>query len=236
MRWPSWMPAGISISSVRSSTTRPAPRHFSQGRSISFPEPLHVGHAPVRTNSPKTLRDTWRTRPLPPQLGQERTGVSGSAPLPAQRSQDTATPNGTSRFVPVATSARSISTRAAMSAPRARPMRPPTPKRSSPKKAEKRSERLPRSNALGRKPPPRTPRATWTQSIRPPDSMFFLDLLDGARQLLRGGAHGADRLGVGHSHRAQQADCPERAVRGAVRRPGGRRVLQRRVVELPPDP
>src|SRR5262245_22508730 len=157
MRWPSWMPAGISTSSVRSSNTRPAPSHFSHGCSISLPAPLHVGQVPARTNSPKTLRDTCRTRPLPPQVGQVVTGVSGSAPLPPQRSHGTATPNGTSRFVPVATSARSISTRAAMSAPRARPMRPPIPNRSSPKKAEKRSERLPRSNVLGSKPPLRRP-------------------------------------------------------------------------------
>src|SRR6266540_2473542 len=136
------MPGGISTSSVRSSITRPAPLHFSHCFSMSCPEPLHVGHVPARTNSPNTLRETWRTRPPPPQVGHERIAVSGSAPFPPQRVHGTATPNGTSRLVPVATSARSISTLAAMSAPRPRPpLLPPPPKMSSPKNAEKRSER-----------------------------------------------------------------------------------------------
>ena len=33
------------------------------------PEPLHVAHVCVRTNSPKTERETSRTRPAPPQGG-----------------------------------------------------------------------------------------------------------------------------------------------------------------------
>jgi hypothetical protein len=44
-----------------------------------------------------------------------------------------------------------------MSLPRARRWRVATPKTSSPKKAEKMSARLPKSNAVGRKPPLRRP-------------------------------------------------------------------------------
>ena len=78
------MPAGISTVSVRSSTTRPAPRHSLHGVSILRPEPAQSGHACVRTNSPKTLRVTCWSRPAPPQVGQVEISVPGSAPFPLQ--------------------------------------------------------------------------------------------------------------------------------------------------------
>ena len=120
------------------------------------PTPPHCGHVPVRTNSPKTLRETCWTRPMPLHVVHVTGLVPGSAPLPLQRSQGTLTWKGTSRFTPLAASTSSISTSAAMSAPRAR-LVPPPPNRSSPKNAEKMSERLPKSNAPGVKPPPRRP-------------------------------------------------------------------------------
>ena len=45
MRWPSWMPSGISTWIVRSSSVRPDPVHVSQRRSIRRPLPSHSGHA-----------------------------------------------------------------------------------------------------------------------------------------------------------------------------------------------
>ena len=79
----------------------------------------------MRTNSPKTLRDTCCSRPLPPQVGQVRDRRAGlGAVAAAARRTATATSNGTSRFAPVAASTSSISTRAAMSAPRARAAAP----------------------------------------------------------------------------------------------------------------
>ncbi len=77
--------------------TRPAPRHSVHGVSIRRPEPPQSGQPWVRTNSPKTLRVTCWSRPAPPQVGHVEISVPGSAPLPPQCAQATATSNGTSR-------------------------------------------------------------------------------------------------------------------------------------------
>ena len=112
--------------------------------SITLPEPLQRGQVWVRMNSPKTLRETCCSRPAPPHAEHCTGLVPGSAPLPSQASHGTATWNGTSFVTPRAASTSSIAISAPMSAPR-RARRPPTPNRSSPKNAEKRSLRLPKS-------------------------------------------------------------------------------------------
>ena len=83
MRWPSWIPAGISTVSVRSSMTRPPPWHSSQGVSIFRPEPAQSGHACVRTNSPNTLRVTCCSRPAPPHVGHVEISDAGLRAAPA---------------------------------------------------------------------------------------------------------------------------------------------------------
>src|SRR3954449_8154752 len=118
------MPAGIVPSSRRSATFLPLPSHSVHGVVTRLPEPPHCGHDDVRTNSPKTLRDTCCTRPPPPHVGQVIGDVPGSAPLPLHRSHVTLTWKGMSRVTPVAASASSSSTTAARSAPRARRVRP----------------------------------------------------------------------------------------------------------------
>src|SRR5207253_699011 len=115
IRCPSCIPAGMSTATVRCSNTRPAPWHSVHGVSILRPEPPQVGHAWVRTNSPKTLRLTCCIRPAPPHVGHVVTGVPGSAPSPSQCGHVTAIWNGTSRVVPRAASTSSISTVAARS-------------------------------------------------------------------------------------------------------------------------
>src|SRR5581483_10632654 len=157
IRWPSWMPAGISTSSVRSSSVRPAPPQVSPGCSTTRPEPPHCGQADVRTNSPKTERATCRRRPEPPQRGQAETLVPGRTPLPPQVRHWTATSSGTFAVVPRAASTSSIVTSAATSPPRVPPVRTAPPKRSSPKNALKRSPMSPRSKWRGVKPPERRP-------------------------------------------------------------------------------
>jgi len=103
-------------------------------------------------NSPNALRETCWIRPMPLHVGQTVTSVPGSTPVASQRAHGTATRYGTSRVTPVAAAASSISTSAAISAPRA-PPRVRVESRSSPKNAEKMSAKLPKSNELGRKPP-----------------------------------------------------------------------------------
>ena len=73
----------------------------------------------MRTNSPKRLRETCCSRPLPPQRWQVVTFVPGWTPSPLQVSQVTATSSLTSAVVPRAASTRSISISAGTSAPRA---------------------------------------------------------------------------------------------------------------------
>ena len=94
----------------------------------------------------------------PAAAGAGRRRRAGSGAVPGRSQQSTTAGNGTLRVAPSAASTSSISTSARTSAPRAerRPGRPPRPpKRSSPKNAEKRSLRLPKSKSVGRKPPVR---------------------------------------------------------------------------------
>ena len=69
-----------------------APRCAARGRSTrlqrsltSCPAPPHFGHVCVRTNSPKALRETCCTWPIPPHTSQALIVAPGSAPLPWQR-------------------------------------------------------------------------------------------------------------------------------------------------------
>ena len=113
----------------------------------------------MRTICPSTVRDTCWMRPAPPQPGHVVGAVPGAAPLPPHAWHVLATRTPTSRVVPVTASARSISTWAATSGPRAGPAGPPAacPKSASPKKAAKTSERLPKSASIGAYPPLRRP-------------------------------------------------------------------------------
>ena len=158
IRWPSWIPAGPRPRASAARATRPAPSHSPHGCSTTLPAPPQRAARSVRTNSPKTLRETCCTRPAPPQVGQvarlrARLGAVAVAALARRPRPRTST----SRVAPVAASTSSISTSAATSAPRARPPAAPPPKRSSPKNAEKMSARLPRSKWVGVKPPLRSP-------------------------------------------------------------------------------
>ena len=155
--WPSWMPAGTSTSSVRSSTDRPDPSQSRQGRSTTRPAPPQPGQVCERTNSPNAVRETCCRWPRPPQVAQTTGSVPGSAPLPRQVAQGTVTGIETSRLTPVAASASSISIRAATSAPRALLAEQRRRRRRRRRSAANRSERLPRSKLEGVKPPPRRP-------------------------------------------------------------------------------
>ena len=159
MRCPSWIPAGTSSSSGTSSRIRPSPSQRSQGCSTIVPTPSQRGQAPVRTICPSTVRETCWMRPAPPHPGHVVGAVPGAAPLPPHAWHVLATRTPTSRVVPVTASARSISTWAATSGPRAGPAGPPAacPKSASPKKAAKTSERLPKSASIGAYPPLRRP-------------------------------------------------------------------------------
>ena len=148
IRWPSWIPAGISTSSSFASIVRPFPLHALQGVSTTVPAPRQVGQAWVRTNSPKTLRETCCTWPRPAQVWQVTRSVPGSAPFPSQTSHVAATSTSTVRSTPVNASASSIATATPTSPPRARPPRFRA-KRSSPKKAEKMSLRFEKAKSLG---------------------------------------------------------------------------------------
>ena len=127
---------------------RPAPSHTVHGVSATRPAPPHVGHVCVRTNSPKTLRETCCNCPWPPQVAQVTFSVPGSAPSPSQRSQVAATSTSAVRVTPVNASASSIPIETPTSPPRARPPRLRA-NRSSPKKAEKMSVRFEKSKSLG---------------------------------------------------------------------------------------
>ena len=157
--WPWWMPGGMST------VTRPllddAPGAAALGARLLDPA-AGAGCTSGRSACGRTrrrrsaspagaarFRCTW---------GSVVISVPGSAPSPPQCVQVTAASNGTSRVTPCAASTRSISTVAARSAPRARPppARPPN-RTSSPKNAEKRSARLPKSTCPAWKPPLRSP-------------------------------------------------------------------------------
>ena len=93
------------------------------------------------------MRVTARSRPVPPQRRQVSIGVPGSAPLPWQRSQGSTSSYSTSTDVPVAASAREISTSTAMSPPWTRPPPPrpnAAPNGSPPKNASKMSANEPK--------------------------------------------------------------------------------------------
>ena len=108
---------GSSTSSVRSSSVRPAPAHVSHGCSIVAPAAAGTrGSAAVRTNSPKTLRETCCSRPAPPQRGQVVTVVPGcGAVAAARRAGGGDLERDRRRSRPRAASTRSISTSAATS-------------------------------------------------------------------------------------------------------------------------
>ena len=121
------------------------------GCSTMRPVPPQRAQVCARTNWPKTVFDTCWTRPAPPQVGQR-----DRAACPARRRCRRTVRRGRRRgaarpgSTPRAESTSSITTSAAMSAPRAAPRgRPPTPNRSSPKNAEKRSPSVPKSKLVG---------------------------------------------------------------------------------------
>ena len=120
----------------------PLRRTSEHGVSITLPMPPHAEQVCVRTNSPKAVRDTCCSRPIPPHFGQLTGVVPGSSAVAVARlagRRHAGTRCSASRPSPPPTS--SIVTSAPTSAPR-RP-RPPAANRSSPKNAEKRSEMLP---------------------------------------------------------------------------------------------
>ena len=117
------MPAGTSSSSGTSSIVRPSPPQRSQGVSTIVPAPSQRGHVPERTICPRIVRETCWTRPTPAHAGHVIGEVPGAAPVPPQGSQVRAAWTWTSSVVPVTTSARSISTCATRSGPRAGPRR-----------------------------------------------------------------------------------------------------------------
>ena len=145
MRWPSWMPAGTSTSSCRSSTTTRRRCTCGTGARRSRRGPRTAGRrACARTRrtgcashllqaaGAAAARAAWRL-------------VPGSTPSPPHVPHATATSNGTSTFV----AARrldelDLDLGADVGAARGATRAPP-PNRSSPKNAEKRSPRLPRS-------------------------------------------------------------------------------------------
>ena len=123
---------------------RDAPRAAARpctGARRSAPRPRQSGHACARTNSPKTLRETWCRRPLPSQRGQVSGCVPGSTPSPPQ------TLHGDRDLERHLRPSRRARPRRARSRSRRRrprpaaapPPRAPPPKTSSPKNAEKRS-------------------------------------------------------------------------------------------------
>ena len=75
--WPSWMPAGISTSIVRSSIVRPAPSQRGQGCSTIRPVPPQRGQFWVRMNSPNALREICWMRPAPWQTSHVRRPGAG---------------------------------------------------------------------------------------------------------------------------------------------------------------
>jgi hypothetical protein len=89
MRWPSAMPAGTSMRTVRSSIRCPPPPQTPQGCSGTRPSPPHTSHSPVRTSWPKRVRATVCSWPVPWQREHVTIGVPGSAPLPLQCSHRT---------------------------------------------------------------------------------------------------------------------------------------------------
>ena len=133
------------------SSVRPAPAHVSHGCSTLRPRAAALGQADVRTNSPKTLRETCCSRPVPPQRWQTRDDRARlDAVAAAGRARDRDLERDRRRFAPRAASTRSISTSRRDVGAARRPPAPPPPKRSSPKNAEKRSPRLPKSKCVGR--------------------------------------------------------------------------------------
>ena len=151
IRWPSWMPGGTSTSSSCSSSTRPAPLAASRtGARPRGPRRRSAGTSALRTNSPKTLRDTCWTLPVAGAVGARRRARARLGAVAPQRSHTAATWTGDRPRHAGAASSSSISTAAAdVAAPR-RGRRGCAPKRSSPKNAEKMSARLPKSKSLGR--------------------------------------------------------------------------------------
>ncbi len=79
------------MSTERSCSVRPMPSQVAHGDSTTRPRPSQRGHAPVRTNCPKTLCETCWTRPAPLQTSHVTGTVPGAAPLPPQVSQVWAT-------------------------------------------------------------------------------------------------------------------------------------------------
>src|SRR5215213_3692328 len=75
-------PGGTFSLIVRSTRTRPSPRHFLHGALTTCPSPAHVGHGATLTNCPKNERCARRTSPLPPHVVHVVGFVPGSAPLP----------------------------------------------------------------------------------------------------------------------------------------------------------
>src|SRR5438445_13358822 len=66
-----------------------------------------------------------------------------------------------------------------------------------------------------------------------PGSVVLVDVLDEARQLLRGSPYRSDRLVVVHANRAKETDGAEHAVRESVRRSDECGLLEGWMLELP---
>ena len=140
---------------VRSSIARPAPSHVVHGVSTIRPAPPQRRHG---LRADELAEDGVRDLLQPAGAAAGRAGrpalVPGSAPLPSQVAQATATANGTSRVTPRRRLDELDLDLGGDVARRAqRRARPPTPKRSSPKNAEKRSPRVPKSKLEGVNPP-----------------------------------------------------------------------------------
>ena len=155
------------------------------------PAPSQRGQVPDRTIWPRTVRETCWTTPAPPQPGHVTGDVPGAAPEPAQVSQLRAARTLTPSEIPRSASARSISTCAPTSGPRAGrgPALLPCPKSVSPKNAAKTSERLPKSASIGENPPPRKPGVA--------EAVVGLPALGIREHLVRLGDGAESELGVG---------------------------------------
>ena len=102
IRWPSWMPGGISTVE-RALLDAPAAALADRGRDArsTSPEPEQLGHARTRRTRRRRSARPARRWPLPPHVSHVCACFPGSTPLPAQTSHGSATGNGTEPRGPV---------------------------------------------------------------------------------------------------------------------------------------
>src|SRR6478609_5472524 len=138
---PSLTPGLILTVNVRRRRSRPEPRHFEHGCSITVPLPRQRGHGCDSANRP------WdsETTPRPLHSGQMTGAVPGSAPVPPHWEQATVSSTGTFASAPRSESSNESRTSVSTSDPRtgcgrARPRVAPPPKM-SPKRPPKMSPR-----------------------------------------------------------------------------------------------